>query len=294
MGNKCLVTKYKSRAVSEDLLGISEMRVHNSLTSEGNNSQIYGYDGTATILEDGFFFTVISTGNKVKSFNLLNSEPVKMPAGNYTIQISDKYNLRILRGYVNAELTDIQYSRISTIEGVYGLIGDISVLKNMKELTVFETYGSDELVGDFNTLAQVPTLTKMTIVNCPKITGTIINYPSSFKKIWDANVDNSKGLINFKNTGVTGSIEELVASAKKAGHSSGFVNICLFQCKGVTFGIYDGNSFVNDSCMLKWDNDSIFYYLGQPDKFTTVIAKGASTSQISEWKSSGKNVFVVD
>lgn len=293
MVNKCLVTKYKSRAVSEDLLRINEMRIHNSLTSEGNNSQIFGSSGTATILEDGFFFTVIETGARVKTFNVLNSKPVKMPAGNYTIQISDKYNLTILRGYVNVDLTDIQYSNIAIIEGVYGLIGDISVLKNMKNLTIFESYSSDKIFGDFNILAQVPTLTKFSIMDCPNITGTINNYPSAYKNMWDANFNNSNGLINFRNTGITGSIEELVASAKNAGHNSGFVNICLFQCKGVTFGTYDGNSFANDRCMLKWDNDSIFYYQGQPNNFTTVFAKGASSSQISDWRNAGKTVYEI-
>ena len=283
---KCLVTKLAGIVQNDELLKIGEMVLDISRT-DSTTCSIESTDNQAkaTIVTPGFNF--IKNGAQFQSVVL--DGQVTFPAGTYKVKISNKYAINVINPTPNIiDLGELKYNKVLYRLGgnFKGNLSDLGYQPtNYTELIECNiNWTNDTISGDIASLIPFANLRDGVSFNSKYITGDV----TSIADITAIKNGSCTKLI-CENGSLTGSIENLVSKLRTNLSASGKLTLGFYGCSGVTFGEHSASEFSHDiSSSLEWTNNSIFYI-----NSTQVFAKGASSSQISNWQSAGKTVYEI-
>lgn len=245
MEKNCLVTKYKSTVQDDSLLRIGEMRVKvTSVDSPNAGTQsikiITSAPVTLEIIGDGYFTDSTLSENKGKTISANGYSLIYFSNGNFEVAILNKYaltefNITAVGGTISnnkaINIKDLSYSDINILNVENSKsYGDISALKNMKNLTSIQA-GSSQLSGDISNIKDLTLLSLLNLGNNKEITGNI----SAISNLTNLNS------VALYNTKVTGDIANL----------RGLTKVTLLNLQGLT-GVYGDIS--NLSTLIKLEN----------------------------------------
>lgn len=230
MEKNCLVTKYKSTVQDDSLLRIGEMRVKvTSVDSPSAGTQsikiITSAPVTLEIIGDGYFTDATLSENKGKTISVNGYSLIYFSNGNFEVAILNKYaltefDITAVGGTFSnnkaIDIKDLSYSDINVLNVENSKsYGDISVLKNMKNLTAIQALNAQlsgdisnvkgltslsvlnlgnntEITGDISTISNLTNLTTVGLFNT-KVTGDIANL-RGLTKVISLNLQNLKGI----------------------------------------------------------------------------------------------------
>lgn len=163
MANSCLITKLKSVVQNDKLSKLGVVRFSINVTNLSTSFRIHAYENNKS------FLTIITkpeggqiTG-KGTSFYVDNSNAsyTFSVLGKYTIEISDKYNIRDLYTYdTEIETLDLKYSLVENIHMENNVSGDVNNLNlsQGKYIRIASCRDLTGLIDDLNIPATLTTL----------------------------------------------------------------------------------------------------------------------------------------
>ena len=289
MANKCLVTRLKAAIQNDDLPLFDTIKLH-SVSSTTNYEAAYrlklstANEGVVVKVNgNGYFATTfanLSDETKRMTETTMASSSIKylyFAKGDYDVFIQNAHNIVTLGG--EGSLPDNR--------NVFEL--DLAELKNNPGIVSLQS-SQGSTYGDINNIPS--TLTDVMVAATPTVTGnfnTVASRVVFSNRIW------------ISVTGITGSIEGLVAGQVAQGATEGNLNV-----RGIlgvlTFGgIIQRTSIIGER--LEWNgNDRILVGcltssgINPPasmDAADVIYAKGATSSEISAWEQAGKTVVVI-
>ena len=231
---KCLVTRLAGSVSNSSLLKLGEIKITSNFTTIGNSEDYIRVDGSSDApitlkMESGYF-----RANKAEDINSGTEKTVDTPTelfpsiGEHVISVIPKYNLTYLQN-VCLNINDLSLSKKLTSIVLKGTSsGDISVLKNLTELT-YINFNNCLISGDISVLKNLTELTYINFNNC-LISGDIsvlknlinlksfdlssINSKNIFGSI--SNLSNLSKLNNFRLNveGISGDLATLPANCR--------------------------------------------------------------------------------
>ena len=288
MSNKCLITRLKAVIQNDDLPIFDTIKLPSvSSTATATNA----YRIRVTTADDGIILKTNGSGYFATTYANLSDETKRLTEvaisstsqksyffskGDYGVFIQKAHNLR--------ELT-LEGASVSLCVFRLGL----SELRNNPGITVLQANQSS-VYGDVHDIPS--TIYDFMVSGCSNVTGNIDDVAKRVhftKRLW------------ISNTGITGSIEGLVAGQVAQGATSGSLNV-----RGIlgvlTFGgIIQRESIIGER--LEWDgNDRILVGCltsssanppASMDAADVIYAKGATAEEIAAWEQAGKTVVVI-
>lgn len=275
--------------VQNDKLPIFDTIKLPSVTSTATSSNVYRI--RVTTADDGIILKVDGSGYFATTYANLSDETKRMTEvaisstsqksyffskGDYGVFIQKAHNLRELT--LEGQGSSLCVFRLS-----------LSELRNNPGITILQANQST-VYGDVRDIPS--TIYDFMVAGCSNVTGNIDDVAKRVhftKRLW------------ISSTGITGSIEGLVAGQVAQGATSGSLNV-----RGIlgvlTFGgIIQRTSVIGER--LEWDGNGRILVgcltssganpPASMDNANVIYAKGATSSEISAWEAAGKTVVVV-
>lgn len=217
MGN-CLVTKLKGSVNDASILRLGELRVHfdkvsaPTVATQGINVTFDKECSLEVLGSDEAHFTgvTLAENNGKKISAQVGTKDIIVSNNDCDVAILNKYaitsfqttnyNYTTSAGSKAVNINDFKYSkRLTKLDvGRMQASGDMEILKDLTNLTIFNAYGCTNITGDISNLKNLTSLTSI-ILNSVSVTGDI------------ANLSGMTGLasLDIANTKVTGNIEVL-------------------------------------------------------------------------------------
>ena len=208
---KCLVTRLAGSVSNSSLLKLGEIKITSNFTTIGNSEDYIRVDGSSDApitlkMESGYF-----RANKAEDINSGTEKTVDTPTelfpsiGEHVISVIPKYNLTYLQN-VCLNINDLSLSKKLTSIVLKGTSsGDISVLKNLTELT-YINFNNCLISGDISVLKN--------LINLKSFDLSSINSKNIFGSI--SNLSNLSKLNNFRLNveGISGDLATLPANCR--------------------------------------------------------------------------------
>lgn len=289
MANTCLVTRLKAAIQNDDLPLFDTIKLSSvSSTATAENS----YRIRLIAANEGVVIKVNGNGYFATTFANLSDETKRMTET--TVTSSSGKNLFFAKGDYDVFIQNAHNIVSLIAEGnssnrsVFKL--NLSELKNNPGIITLQANQSS-VYGDINDIPS--TLTDFMVAATPTVTG---NFNTVASRVVFSN------RIYISGTGITGSIEGLVAGQVAQGVTEGNLNV-----RGILGVLTFGGIIQNASVIgerLEWNGtDRILVgcltssSINPPasmDDANVIYAKGATSSEISAWETAGKTVVVVD
>lgn len=226
---KCLITKLQGSINNESITKLNEVKAFYLSNMEENVGKYYIGNSTSMRIVGDAYFTD-SSGN-TNNGKILNSDGMTYikAFGDAVLFISNKYDLTEIsfkndRNEV-LNLEDLAYcTKIKILTSTTKTIGDVSNLKNMKDLNSIEFNFASKITGDFGEALDGKLMTMLDIMQLPYITLDISHLAASKATLTRFRADSTSGVsgdisnfaefnninyIHITGTRINGSIESL-------------------------------------------------------------------------------------